>query len=229
MLHRRAALTGLGTLALSDFALAADKKKPAPSGPPLAPLFAGGPLAGNLLAAEFKVPNPHIVWPKRARLVSPEGKSTTIEAYRGKLLLVALWAEWCTPCLTELPGIAYHARKSNNDRFAIVPILTASQNFETPREAAPFLEKIGAMGLPTLADGSNDGDELARTLAQDPEYPSARGALPCMLIVDPAGEIRGRAIGGQLVTTQDLNQKYNLWSTSVSVEFIAALATGQLG
>lgn len=229
MLHRRAALSGLGAFALSGSALAADTKKPEPSGPPLTPLFTSGPLAGNLLAAKFNVPNPHLVWPKKSRLVGPEGKSTTIDAYRGKLLLVALWAEWCTPCLTELPGIAYHARKSNNDRFAIVPILTASHAFETPRQAAPFLEKIGAKDLPTLADGSNDGDNLALTLAEDPRYPSARGSLPCMLIVDPAGEIRGRAIGGELVTTQDMNQKYNLWSTSVSVEFIAALATGQLG
>jgi thiol-disulfide isomerase/thioredoxin len=30
------------------------------------------------------------------------GTSTTLEAYRGQVLFIHMWATWCRPCITEM-------------------------------------------------------------------------------------------------------------------------------
>ena len=34
-----------------------------------------------------------------------DGESTTLEAFRGEVLFINLWASWCTPCVREMAGI----------------------------------------------------------------------------------------------------------------------------
>lgn len=65
-------------------------------------LFAGTPLAGNRVARHFK----------RVDLVLPDlpvqtvaGRSA-LSGVGGKSRLIALWAEWCVPCLVEIRDFA---------------------------------------------------------------------------------------------------------------------------
>ena len=39
------------------------------------------------------------------RVRSMEGEETTLEAFRGEVLFINLWASWCTPCVRELGSI----------------------------------------------------------------------------------------------------------------------------
>ena len=47
------------------------------------------------------------------------GKERTLAQYRGKVVLVNLWATWCPPCVEELPSLLRLARKFQKNLVVI--------------------------------------------------------------------------------------------------------------
>src|SRR6478736_3880583 len=45
-----------------------------------------------------------------AEFTDPDGKPVTLANFKGKPLLVNLWASWCAPCVKELPTLDKLAR-----------------------------------------------------------------------------------------------------------------------
>ena len=80
----RALLLGLGLVAVTSVAAVAGSAAATP-----VDVAATAPLAGKA-APDFT----------RADL---DGKSRTLSAYRGKVILLNFWATWCEPCLAEIP------------------------------------------------------------------------------------------------------------------------------
>ena len=39
------------------------------------------------------------------RLINSKGENVNMEEYKGKVILLNLWATWCPPCIAEMPGI----------------------------------------------------------------------------------------------------------------------------
>ncbi len=53
------------------------------------------------------------------KLIDLDGKETTLKDYRGKWVIINLWATWCPPCLVEIPDlILFH--EAHKDKDAIV-------------------------------------------------------------------------------------------------------------
>lgn len=52
---------------------------------------------------------------------NPQGKDTTLAAFKGKPTLVNLWATWCAPCVKELPTLDRLAR-TEGARLNVVAI-----------------------------------------------------------------------------------------------------------
>ena len=67
----------------------------------------------------------------------PDGKPTTLAAFRGKPVLVNLWATWCAPCVKELPTLDTLATR---DR-ATLQVVTLSQDMQPDKAAAFFAQR----------------------------------------------------------------------------------------
>ena len=69
------------------------------------------------------------------------GKPTSLADYRGKTLLVNVWATWCVPCRQEMPTLDRLESRRGGPDFQVVTI-----NIDTgdPGKPLKFLKEIGA-------------------------------------------------------------------------------------
>ena len=68
------------------------------------------------------------------------GQSINFEHYKGKVVVVNLWATWCPPCVRELPALNRLNQTLDRDRFVLLPI---SIDAEAADIVQPFLESLG--------------------------------------------------------------------------------------
>ena len=108
----------------------------------------------------------------------PAGKPVTLAAFKGKPLLLNLWATWCAPCVAELPTLAALAKREGTT----LTMLTVSQDMK-PEVAAPFLAKRG-VALPAYTDA-----QLGLSVA-------FAANLPTTVLYGADGKERWRVTGG---------------------------------
>lgn len=70
-----------------------------------------GPPADRLLEGR---PFPQLV------LVEFDGGERSIAEYRGRLVVLNVWATWCAPCRKELPSLERMNARLDPDRFAVI-------------------------------------------------------------------------------------------------------------
>lgn len=63
--------------------------------------------------------------------VDPAGKKVTLADFRGKPVLLNLWATWCAPCIKEMPSLDAAAADPR------IQVLAVSQDMQ-PEKVAPF-------------------------------------------------------------------------------------------
>jgi thiol-disulfide isomerase/thioredoxin len=144
----------------------------------LAPL-AKGELAALTIASE----------PRRAEQFAFEregGGKLTLADFRGRAVVLNLWATWCAPCRAEMPALDRLEAASGDQGFEVVAV-----NVDTARleRRAAFLDSVGVKALARYADPSGDAFE---TLRKDGK---ALG-LPVTLIIDKEGCEIGVVEGG---------------------------------
>jgi thiol-disulfide isomerase/thioredoxin len=62
-------------------------------------------------------------------LVTVDGRPANLSQFRGKVVLINLWASWCPPCLAEMPGLQALYQKVDTSKVAFVLIsLDENQN-----------------------------------------------------------------------------------------------------
>lgn len=69
------------------------------------------PATRNLVTGE---PFPDIT------LTRLDGTTGSLKAYRGKLVVLNVWATWCGPCRRELPSLEHLSKALDPARFAVV-------------------------------------------------------------------------------------------------------------
>jgi cytochrome c biogenesis protein CcmG, thiol:disulfide interchange protein DsbE len=56
------------------------------------------------------------------------GRRTTLAAYRGKVVLLNVWATWCQPCRVEMPSMERLYRRFGGSAFRVVAVSIDEQD-----------------------------------------------------------------------------------------------------
>ncbi|MGX9463168.1 TlpA family protein disulfide reductase [Shewanella sp. A14] len=77
------------------------------------------------------------------------GESINFEQYKGKVVVVNLWATWCPPCVRELPALDRLDKALDAEHYALLPI---SIDAESVSIVQPFLESLGLAAFKSYFD-----------------------------------------------------------------------------
>jgi thiol-disulfide isomerase/thioredoxin len=107
------------------------------------------------------------------------GARHTLAAYKGRYVLLNLWATWCGPCVNELPALAKLQARAPG--LAVVTVNTGRNN---TADTAAFLKLHGAGSLPVYMDSN---------VAMIRAFGAA--GLPLSVLIGPDGREIARATG----------------------------------
>jgi thiol-disulfide isomerase/thioredoxin len=113
------------------------------------------------------------------RFADPAGTRHALEAFRGRYVLLNLWATWCGPCVNELPSLARLSRFAPGVR--VVAVDTGDRDTV---DAAGFLKSHDAGNLVAYRDSEK---VMMRNFGAF--------ALPMTVLIDPQGKIVAKAMG----------------------------------
>ena len=100
-------------------------------------------------------------------VASLDGKPVTLDAYRGKVVLLNVWATWCAPCLEEMPSMQRLYQDMAGKGFEIVAIsVDNAENGGVPRASLEKFAKDLGLTFPILhspPEAADDIQELYQT------------------------------------------------------------------
>jgi thiol-disulfide isomerase/thioredoxin len=110
-----------------------------------------------------------------------EGRKITLSDFRGKVVLLNLWATWCPPCRAEMPSLDRLQQKLGGNGFEVVALSTDTAG---PDAVRTFYAQTGVTALKIYIDSS--------TLAN---WALGAPGLPTTVLVDTQGREVGRKVG----------------------------------
>jgi thiol-disulfide isomerase/thioredoxin len=141
------------------------------------------PLARGEVAA-FAVADPSRRLPDLA-FRDGTGAERHLADWRGRTVLLNLWATWCVPCRKEMPALEALEGKLGGSHFEVVAINIDTRDPDKPRA---WLKEVGIDRLAYYADPS------AKTF-QDLKTVGRASGMPTTLLVDPSGCELGTVAG----------------------------------
>ena len=96
----------------------------------------------NQIAIEGNIPAPDFTFP------GLDGKKVSLSEYKGKVVLVNIWATWCPPCVDEMPSMEKLYQKFKGKNFEILAVSIDEPGLKA---VAPFMKKSN-LTFPALID-----------------------------------------------------------------------------
>lgn len=134
-----------------------------------------GPLARGELAA-FQVSDA----PRPATPVSfkaPDGRDLALADFRGRAVLLNLWATWCAPCRHEMPALDNLQNTLGGPAFEVVAVNIDTRN---PERARSWLAETGIRHMAHYADHS-------AKIFQDLRAAGRAFGMPTTILIDADG------------------------------------------
>jgi thiol-disulfide isomerase/thioredoxin len=133
------------------------------------------PLARGEVAAVgvSNAPKP----PPVIAFTGPEGQPMSLSDFKGKTVLVNLWATWCIPCREEMPALDKLQTELGGPDFQVVTINVDTRNREKPKA---WLQENGIRNLAYHADPEG---KLLQVLQKSGHVVG----LPTTFVVDASG------------------------------------------
>lgn len=108
-----------------------------------------------------------------------DGHQRTLSDFKGKVVLLYFWADWCPACKKEFPETQAYYQKLQSDDFELIAI-----NVSQPREASEEFRRKYKATFPMLLD--TDGKISKQYGVEE---------LPTNYFIDPEGKVARRIVG----------------------------------
>jgi thiol-disulfide isomerase/thioredoxin len=183
-----AAIAGFGTVyvsfAPSDNGRPADQEASGgPAGESTATGTADkGPLAGlnkGAMAALLIKPKPLDL--PDFTFADAGGNPKSLTDFKGKVVLLNIWATWCVPCREEMPALDKLETKLGGKDFAVIAVNIDKDGAE---KAGAFLKETGASNLALYTDPPGKLFSIVKAVG-----------MPTTLLIDREGREIARLVG----------------------------------
>ena len=135
----------------------------------LAPLVRGEVAAVSIATSPARLPD--------LAFADASGKPVTLAHFRGRTVLLNLWATWCVPCRREMPALDALQEKLGGEAFQVVAVNIDTRNLDKPKA---WLDEVGIKRLGYYADPS-------AKVFQDLKAVGKAVGMPTTLLIDPNG------------------------------------------
>ena len=119
-------------------------------------IFASADKTNSATAGRIPAPQKGFLAPE-FKLETSDGQSIALTDYRGKAVLVNIWATWCPPCRAEMPTIEKVYQEYQDQGLVVLGIDSTIQ--DDPTAIVPFVKQYG-ITFPILLDINGEASNL---------------------------------------------------------------------
>lgn len=114
------------------------------------------------------------------RFLSGTGAALDLVAFRGRTVLLNIWATWCGPCREEMPTLDRLQALLGGPQFEVLALSIDAGGMAAVK---PFFDKTGIRHLRPYIDGFRETGAIVGT------------GVPLTLLINPQGREVGRKLG----------------------------------
>ena len=151
-----------------------------PQGASLSPVKAPAEAAADVADLSLSFADPPAVLPT-LDFVDGDGRSMTLADFRGRVILLNVWATWCVPCRKEMPTLDRLQAKLGGSDFQVIALSIDRQGMAVVK---PFYRDVGLAALGIYIDQSGKATQLLHAVG-----------VPMTLLIDREGREVARKMG----------------------------------
>ena len=173
-------------------------------------------------------PTAHSLPLSKVTFENAQGKTMTLADFKGKVVLLNIWATWCPPCVREMPTLDKLQKLLGGKNFQVVPLSVDKGGIYTVKSfyddnfigSLPIyvdptthaLETLSILGTPTTILIDKQGKEIARTMGpEDWDQPAVIAQIKHYMAA-PAGPTEK---AGQQARTLDVRDNRQVASAAL--------------